>query len=340
MKSLLRNDLFKIVIFVSATLVLGALLTAPIYWAAKAIVAKGFLIDGPFQSIHDSLERAKLSRCFNRGMMAAALIFIYPTILWLRRDKAEKTYEAASGNWMGLRKNPYRWLHVVIGFVLAASTLLAMGWWFTVVGFYIANPKADPLLSIIGPALVAAFAVAFLEEFFFRGALQALALRTMKELPAILFVSVFFAGVHFLKPPTDLEEPIVIWSSGFWMIGQIFGQFAEPKFLMAEFATLLCVGWILSWVRMRTGSLMLGIGLHAGWVFGIKTYAPLTRRAMGLDEMLPWAGADLKTGISSLIVVFITGIVLWVFLRKGDPSTCSPDAPAIESDPESEAEAE
>ena len=75
MKSLLRNDVFKIVVFVSATLLLGALLTAPIYWAAKAIVAEGWLIDGPLQSIHDSLERAKLSRCFNRAMMAAALIF-------------------------------------------------------------------------------------------------------------------------------------------------------------------------------------------------------------------------------------------------------------------------
>ena len=75
-------------------------------------------------------------------------------------------------------------------------------------------------------------------------------------------------------------------------------------------------------------------------MFGIKTYAPLTRRAMKLDEMLPWAGADLKTGISSLIVVFITGVVLWIFLRKRDPSACSPDEPEAETEPESEAKAE
>jgi membrane protease YdiL (CAAX protease family) len=321
MKSLLRNDVFKIVVFVSATLVLGALLTAPVYWAAKAIVAKGWLLDGPLQSIHESLERAKLSRCFNRAMMAAALIFIYPTVRWLRQEK-QGNAEKQAGNWMGLTKNPHRWRHLIIGFVVAAGTLLMMGWLFTVVGFYKANPKADPMLSIIGSALVAAFAVAFLEEFFFRGALQALALRTMKALPAILFVSAFFAVVHFLKPPANLAESTVVWSSGFWMIGQIFGQFAEPGFLLAEFATLFCVGWILSWVRMRTGSLMLGIGLHAGWVFGIKTYAPLTRRAMKLEEMLPWAGADLKTGLSSLIVVFLTGIGLWIWLRNKQPEDC------------------
>ena len=337
MKSLLRNDVFKIVVFVSATLLLGALLTAPIYWAAKAIVAEGWLIDGPLQSIHDSLERAKLSRCFNRGMMVAALIFIYPTIRWLRQGKADRAGEKSSGNWMGLQKNPRRWQHVAIGFLVAAGTLLTMGWVFTQVGFYKPNPKADPLLSIIGSALVAAFGVALLEEFFFRGALQALALRTMKTMPAILFVSVFFAVVHFLKPPLDLEDPTVVWSSGYWMIGQIFGQFAEPKFLMAEFTTLFCVGWILSWVRMRTGSLMLGIGLHAGWVFGIKTYAPLTRRAMKLDEMLPWAGADLKTGVSSLIVVFVTGIGLWLWLRKKEPAACSPED--TQSDPEPAPEA-
>jgi len=308
MKSLLRNDVFKIVLFVAATLTLGALLTAPVYWAAKFIVAKGWLLDGPLQSIHDSLDRAKLSRCFNRAMMAAALIFIYPTLRWLglSRDR----------HWLGLEKNPRRWLHLAIGFFVAGGTLLAMGWVFTQIGFYKANPKADPLLSIIGSALVAAFAVAFLEEFFFRGALFALALRTMKTMPAMLFVTAFFAVVHFLKPPADLPMVDVTWSAGFWMIGQIFGQFAEPAFIMAEFATLFCVGWILCWVRVRTGSLMLGIGLHAGWVFGIKTYAPLTRRAMKLEEMLPWAGADLKTGLSSLIVVFFTGLGLWLWLRR------------------------
>ncbi len=333
MKSLLRNDAFKIVVFLFATLTLGALLTAPIFWAAKSIVAHGWLVDGPLDSIHGSLERAKLSRCFNRAMMAAALIFIYPTIRWLRSGRP-KTAGPAAGNWLGLRRNPRRWQHLAIGFVVAAGSLLTMGWVFTQVGFYKPNPKADPLLSIIGAGLVAAFAVAFLEEFFFRGALQALALRTMKTLPAILFVSAFFAVVHFLKPPADLVEPVITWAAGFWMIGQIFGQFAEPGFLLAEFATLFCVGWILSWVRMRTGSLMLGIGLHAGWVFGIKVYAPLTRRAMKLEEMLPWAGADLKTGISSLIVVFLTGVGLWLWLRRKDSPDCAPG----DSEPEAKSE--
>ena len=336
MKALLRNDVFKIVVFVLATLVLGALLTAPVYWAAKAIVAKGWLLEGPLDSIHGSLERAKLSRCFNRAMMAAALILIYPTIRWLRSGSGEGAAEKGR-NWMGLTRNPRRWQHLCIGFAVAAGTLLLMGWVFTEIGFYKANPKADPLLSIIGGALVAAFGVAFLEEFFFRGALQALAFRTMKAIPAILFVSAFFAVVHFLKPPPNLAEPSVAWWSGFWMIGQIFGQFAEPKFLMAEFATLFCVGLILSWVRMRTGSLWLGIGLHAGWVFGIKTYAPLTRRAMKLEEMLPWAGADLKTGLASLIVVFLTGVGLWLWLRNRRPGNSEYPCESVESSGEANA---
>ena len=60
----------------------------------------------------------------------------------------------------------------------------------------------------------------------------------------------------------------------------------------------------------------MGIGLHAGWIFGIKLFSPITRKKMALAEMLPWAGKDLKTGIIPMVVVLLTGIVVWIILRK------------------------
>ncbi|MDP4849412.1 MAG: hypothetical protein NWQ95_03585, partial [Verrucomicrobiales bacterium] len=67
---------------------------------------------------------------------------------------------------------------------------------------------------------------------------------------------------------------------------------------------------------MKTGSLWLGVGLHAGWVFGVKTLSPLTRRAFDPGEMMPWLGDNLRVGAISCLVVSFTGLLLWLWLRK------------------------
>lgn len=308
MPSITHHDAFKLSAFVVATLVLGALLAPPLYWGGKHVVAEGWLEGGWLDSIHGSMDRATFARYFNRAMLVAAVIFIYPTIRWIGWKRGKEA--------IVLERNPHRWRHLAAGFGVAAGTLLLLGWLYLLVGFYRPHDKADPLLEILGGATMSAFGVAFLEEFFFRGALLGLVLRTARPWRALLFVTAFFAIVHFLKPPPKLVYPEIEWHSGFWMIGKIFGQFGNPVFFAAEFATLFAVGWILGYTRLITRSLFLAIGLHAGWVFGIKTYSALTRKDMALAEMLPWAGQDLKIGLGSLITVAVTGVGLFVVLRR------------------------
>jgi membrane protease YdiL (CAAX protease family) len=98
------------------------------------------------------------------------------------------------------------------------------------------------------------------------------------------------------------------------VIGQIFGHFGHMDFLLAEFATLCAVGWVLVMARLRTGRLWAGIGLHAGWVFGLKYFSSLTRGSKELraGEWLPWIGTNLKIGLVPLVVVLLTG---WIVLR-------------------------
>lgn len=316
-----QSNAFKISVFVVAVCILGALLAPMIYDLGQMLVERGTLKDGPLNSIHESMERAKFSRYFNRAILVSALLLIFPAILWIRGPKNgcpdEKTGTRSQRllNWLLLKPNSHRFLHLSSGFHFAAGTLLGLGMIYIIVGYYRFWDERDPIIEIFFSAIGSALAVSLLEEFVFRGALFALVLRTVSPLKTLLFLSAFFALVHFLKPPEGLEMPLVTWSTGFWMLGQIFGQFGDWRFLAAEFSLLFTVGLILGYARLKTQSLWLGIGLHAGWVFGIKAYSSITRKNAPLAEMLPWAGPNLKIGFWSFVVVLATGVTIWIFLR-------------------------
>ncbi|MCB1062954.1 MAG: CPBP family intramembrane metalloprotease [Verrucomicrobiae bacterium] len=313
MQAFLRSDAFKISTYVVAVVLLGALLAPQLHALAQWALESGKLDTGPLASIKDSVERAQISRYFNRTVMVSALLLAWPFIRWIGIERG--------GSWLLLRKNPSRFAHFGMGFGIAAGTLLLLGGIYVAIDWYRMNDDAKPLyrmlLSSIGPGL----SVAFLEEFLFRGVLFALILRTLRPMSGLIFLSVFFAIVHFLKPPDHLEFPPVAWDSGFWLLGKIFGQLGNVDFLLAELILLFCVGWVLGWARLKTGSLWLSIGLHAGWVFGIKLFSSATRKAVAIDAMLPWAGPNLRVGFNSVIVVCLCGIIVWFLIRRRYPES-------------------
>ncbi|MEM7601590.1 MAG: CPBP family intramembrane glutamic endopeptidase [Verrucomicrobiota bacterium] len=317
-----RSGAFKILVFLSGIVVISAILAPPLYFAGKHIVAEGWLAGTFLDGINGSLERAKFSRYFNRAVLLAALLLIWPMLKWLNAGKREKVGVRA---FLQLNPNPAWWRHLLLGFVVAGGTLLLLGAFYVHQGWYESRDAGKSLASIILQALGTGFAVGFLEEFVFRGALQAVLAKVMKPVPLFFTIAVFFAVIHFFNAPPTLEIGTVTWGTGFWMVGRIFqyffSQFGDPYFLLAEFAVLFAIGLVLGYTRMKTGSLWLGIGLHAGWVFGVKTLSPMTTRAFERAEMMPWLGDTLRVGLVSTLVVILTGIGIWLFLRKnpGNP---------------------
>jgi membrane protease YdiL (CAAX protease family) len=280
------------------------------------------------------MERARFSRYFNRSILLAGAILLWPALRWLNAGKPSETHAGSCGEPLRLRfqlaPNPAWWSHLLVGFLLAGGTLLLLGGFYVGQGWYNLREAGKPLPAILIEALGTGLAVSLLEEFVFRGALQSIAARLVK--PRLLFVGIafFFALIHFFNPPHGLETGEVTATSGLRMIGQIFAhffaQFANPSFLLGEFAVLFAIGLVLGYTRMKTRSLWLGIGLHAGWVFGVKTLGPLTVRAFAPGEMMPWLGETLRVGAVSSLVVLLTGVVLWLWLRKryGDPFAETP----------------
>lgn len=312
--SLIETTGFKVAVFVIGTIVLGAALAPPLYWGGKLVVTEGWIKDVPvLDSIHGSMDRARFSRYFNRAILAGALIMLFPTLKWLSSKDGAKL---SLRDRLQVKPNRAWWVHLLVGFLLAAIPLFLLGWFYLEKGWYEASGTNTTLISVLFSALTTGLVVALLEEFVFRGALTSIFSTLLKPWPLLISIAVFFALVHFLKPPEGADITAVTALSGFHMLGLIFSQFGDWYFLAAEFAVLFAIGWVLGYTRLKTQSLWLGIGLHAGWVFGAKTLGPLARRTFEPAAMMPWLGGNLRVGLASCLVVCFTGLIVWLWLRR------------------------
>ena len=317
-KGILQKDLVKIILYLLATVILAAVLAPPLFWIGKSIAAglaeSSLRENAFFEDLYVSVAEGPFRRYFNRAILVAALVCAWPTVRWIRAGGAKVA--------LGLQSDPRRWVHLIGGFVVAASFLIAMGYLLLRLEFY--HWREEPKEMFILKALAAASVIAVLEEFFFRGILMGLVLRTAKPLPTLVGVSVFFALVHFMSPPKEamLPDDAVTWTSGFWMAGQMLGALANPVFLATSFGILIVVGLILGQARLRTGGLWLSIGLHAGWVFGVKCFGGVSRERGRLQrgDFLPWAGEEMSVGfpvgLIPVIALLLNGILVWLYLRR------------------------
>ena len=289
------SSLLKIAAYFLGILLLGALLAPPLFWGGQAagglIPALAWLRDTDFH------------RFFDRAMFLAALLLLWPTVRALR-----------IGSWreLGLRADPRAWRNGVFGFIVAGGLLWALGvafWW---AGVYAPRVRvgAGTAAGFLGTAL----AVALVEEAFFRGALFGLVRRTARTGTALVFVAALFAVLHFLKPPphaVPLTE--VRWFSGFVLLPRAFWQWGDPQLVLGGFVTLFAVGLVLGYTRWRTGALWLPVGLHAGWVFGLKSFSKISRH---LAPASFWMGDDLLHGLLPVAAVLLTGILVSLWLRR------------------------
>ncbi len=203
---------------------------------------------------------------------------------------------------------------IVAGTLLASLPLLICSFFLIATRIFILK-AVMPWSSLVG-VLGAAIAVPLIEELFFRGLLLGILLRGLRPTLATLLTSAFFAILHFLKAPAATND-VVTWFSGFRSIANSFAQFTDPMMVLALFATLFLIGWILADARLRTRSLFLPIGLHSGWILVAGVVGKLTRRG---TIMLPWLGANLLTGLLPLALGLITWVLMVVWLRYANRS--------------------
>lgn len=348
MRSGLKSDVLKIFAYVAATLVLGAIISPWLYQGGKGL-AEVFAEkqgNGPVNFVAKAAGRADFPRFFDRSLMLSALVLLFPLIGWLKLGRGPGSFRDTpwslrlpdsailSNCGQPLQRNPNGWAHLCFGFFVAAGLLLLSGWVMLQAGCFVwkdaamstrgmANkfPMEINWVKALKDAVPGALIVSFIEEILFRGVLLGIFLRAMRPAPAIALLSFLFAFVHFLEPADGAVVPDPeAANAGFILLGQIFNRFADPLSMLSRFSIIAMVGVVLAYARYRTASLWLPIGLHIGWVFGVKMFKAATWQVVGLPEGVQWLiGRSLLEGLLPLSVVGVTGMLVHAMTRTREP---------------------
>lgn len=335
MNFVIRSEAFAVVLWVFGSLLLAALATPWIYGWGKDLAAGAAENDWnpAIEWLAASCERARISRYFNRALVASALLLLPLLLRRVRQLSRRKRGEIGAANPVLAKRVKWGWKLGLMqwgsGLVLAGGLLLVMGGVLVAAGAFSfqssgSGPDAGDLF---GKAVIPALGASLLEEWLFRGLLLGLWLRSTRPLPAAIGCSLLFAFVHFLQPPKYLEvqDPRDLLA-GFELLGNIAQSFLDPRFIAAEFLTLFAVGLILALARLRTGALWWAVGMHAGWVFAFKVFN-LWFESVPDSPLRPWwIGGDLKIGLLPLAMLAVTGLISIRFTRHFDAGSAPPTA--------------
>ncbi len=265
------------------------------------------------ESIGESAGRAKIGRFFNRALLLCALCTLPFLIKRIRSIRhADTTQHSPAPPKLSLTQ---KLTQLGISFTIAAGILWIMSILLVQAGAFTLDPNSPSFSKVISKAVMPAIGAAVVEEWVFRGLLLGLWLRFCKPVTACISCSLFFAFLHFLNPPVTINHPEHLLA-GFEVLGKILYNFADPRFFVADFATLTVVGLILAWAKIKTGRLWFCFGLHAGWVFAFKLFSLFYDQALN-HSLNPWGvGQSLRSGAIPLIGLLITGLACHFVLKK------------------------
>jgi len=163
-------------------------------------------------------------------------------------------------------------------------------------------------------AILTGFTVGFLEEIFFRGIIFRGLLEDWKPLPAFVAANLFYSALHFVKPGEEYFLTGIDPWAGFRHLFSTFAPFLEPAEIAPGIIGLLLIGIVLSYAFLRTGTLYLSIGLHAGWVIAIKTVRVFgDYRAEDLGWLFGSSDPKIVSGVVTWAGILLVGLaVYWI----------------------------
>lgn len=285
----------RILIFLLAVLFVTALLSP---WVA-------LLWDLIIQAQPEWHEyRYPFSRIFDRLYMLLGIIlfFAYRPLLGI-----------GSMNQMGLQSARRAYPDLVKGFLLALGSLIilviAMSWFEVFTPYFRLSLPAAAERSL--EAFLTAATVGFLEEIFFRGIIFKGLLEDWKPPGAFIVASLFFSTLHFVKPAERFFLSGLEPWAGMRHVTNSFHPFLDPVGLFPGLFGLFVMGMVLSYAFLRTGSLYMSIGLHAGWIFGRKTLRVFGDYRRGdLGWLFGESDPKFVSGVTAWIVILIVGLAI------------------------------
>jgi membrane protease YdiL (CAAX protease family) len=283
------RPLRALIIYIAVVFIGGALLAPWLYRLAQL-----------FGHSFPQIANAPFHRFLDRSFLILALAGLWPVL---------KSLGATSCREIGLVPPYGQWGKLFGGLLLGFLTLAVVAG--TAAGFggrgVTQDLAAHKIVGVIFSAVGTAVVVATLEEILFRGGIFG-GLRRVLYWPVALFgSSAIYALVHFLQR-VELTGPVV-WNSGLALLPQKLGGFADFHALVPGFFNLTLAGLLLGLAYQRTGNLYFSIGLHAGWIFWLKTCGAFTADA---PRAAVWFWGTGKL-IDGWLAFFVLAVTLAVF---------------------------
>jgi uncharacterized protein len=294
-----------IAIYAVAVVVLSALLAPWFFWivqgAGQNLAGASWLIKQPFR------------RVFDRTILIAAAVGLWPLFRALEVHAWREIGFPRAKNW---------WRQVLLGVLLGVGSFAVTGWILILLGARTldSSVQTSTFLLQLRNFLATAVVVAVIEETYFRGGVQGALQRGMTPLAAIALTSGIYSAVHFLRPPSaDILRESVRWNSGFDYLVRVFSQSLQASGVGLGFVTLCLAGFVLGLAFAGTKGLYLPIGLHAGWVFALKSYAFFTQAKLPQTAVWWGGGALIENVLMWPVLVILLAIVNWVCRYKLQP---------------------
>ena len=272
-------------IYIAVVFVGGALLAPWLYWLIQS-----------FAGIFPKLANAPFHRYVNRSLIILALAGLWPLLRALGARTAAD---------LGLVRPTGQGKRLMAGFALGFGSLAVVAGIALLAGARVL-PEQIAFGNLVGKlcgAAATAAAVAVLEEVLFRGGIFGGLKRVLDWRLALVLSSAVYALTHFLARAQHVGD--VHWSSGLALLPQMLAGFGDLHALVPGFFNLTLAGALLALVFQRTGNLYFSIGLHAAWIFWLKSYGALTTEVTSANLWL-WGSTKMIDGWLACIVLSLT----------------------------------
>jgi len=176
------------------------------------------------------------------------------------------------------------------------------------------------ILKIVEYALIACL-IGIIEEIFFRGYLLQSFQENMSLPKAVCVCSLIYSILHFFKADVLVStgfQPFVGFTTMAQFFKPIFFEFLKN---LPAIVGLFLVGVVLSYAFIKTKSLYLSIGLHAGMVFMVKADTMFISRMRKEQVLLFGSDSKLITGVLVwFLLIFILFVIKRIYSRTVDVS--------------------
>jgi membrane protease YdiL (CAAX protease family) len=295
-----RGLLAFVGVYLAAFLVAG-LLAYPIYLGVLQLAARPdaaeiwvYLADKPLVRYVDRIR-----------LLATALV-----LLWLIRRC--ELWGAFGFQW----RND-RWKQLFAGFGWGVAMFVPMiGLQLLFLELEVVWPPAESMIGWLAGLLLGALLLSWVEEAIFRGMLLRMFYTAMRPWPAVLGSAFVFAIVHFKAVPWDSEAAVHLGTSLMIAVRGVFSFVYTFDFF--HFSNLLLAGILLNVLFLRSGNLLVCLGLHAGWVWMRGIWGGVAE--IGEQSGRFWLGGQgIVDGVVPMGVLLAAILITLSYRSKNDP---------------------